>query len=138
MCRAQCFVFLLVSQNDLTFIMTSCCKSLYRFNMYQNISFLTRVLLYRLYFTRIQLGSPPQEFYVQIDTGSDVLWVGCRPCDGCPKSSGLQVSPLFIMYSFSVLQNGLTNFCSVFIYIYRFFLRLSLKPLILHLHRQRL
>ncbi|KAA8550278.1 hypothetical protein F0562_001962, partial [Nyssa sinensis] len=27
-----------------------------------------------LYFTRVQLGSPPKEFYVQIDTGSDVLW----------------------------------------------------------------
>ncbi|MCE0482405.1 hypothetical protein HAX54_041174 [Datura stramonium] len=26
-----------------------------------------------LYFTRVQLGSPPKEFYVQIDTGSDVL-----------------------------------------------------------------
>lgn len=44
-----------------------------------------------LYFTRVQLGSPPKEFYVQIDTGSDVLWVGCSSCDGCPKSSGLQI-----------------------------------------------
>ncbi|XP_063936199.1 aspartic proteinase 36 [Daucus carota subsp. sativus] len=44
-----------------------------------------------LYFTRVQLGSPPKEFYVQIDTGSDVLWVGCKTCDGCPKSSGLQI-----------------------------------------------
>uniref|UniRef100_A0A2N9GW36 Peptidase A1 domain-containing protein n=1 Tax=Fagus sylvatica TaxID=28930 RepID=A0A2N9GW36_FAGSY len=28
-----------------------------------------------LYYTKVQLGSPPKEFYVQIDTGSDVLWV---------------------------------------------------------------
>ncbi|KAG9456828.1 hypothetical protein H6P81_001336 [Aristolochia fimbriata] len=42
-----------------------------------------------LYFTRVKLGSPPKEFYVQIDTGSDILWVTCNPCDGCPKSSGL-------------------------------------------------
>ncbi|GFZ17827.1 eukaryotic aspartyl protease family protein [Actinidia rufa] len=28
-----------------------------------------------LYFTRVQLGSPPTEFHVQIDTGSDVLWI---------------------------------------------------------------
>ncbi|XP_041993216.1 aspartic proteinase 36-like [Salvia splendens] len=44
-----------------------------------------------LYFTRVKLGNPPREFYVQIDTGSDVLWVGCTPCNGCPTSSGLQI-----------------------------------------------
>ncbi|KAL8487243.1 hypothetical protein ACS0TY_023790 [Phlomoides rotata] len=43
-----------------------------------------------LYFTRIKLGTPPKEFYVQIDTGSDVLWVSCTSCSGCPTSSGLQ------------------------------------------------
>ncbi|XP_059627085.1 aspartic proteinase 36-like [Cornus florida] len=44
-----------------------------------------------LYFTRVQLGSPPKEFYVQIDTGSDVLWVSCNLCNGCPTASGLQI-----------------------------------------------
>ncbi|CAA0832628.1 Eukaryotic aspartyl protease family protein [Striga hermonthica] len=44
-----------------------------------------------LYFTRVKLGNPPKEFYVQIDTGSNVLWVSCNPCTGCPKSSGLQI-----------------------------------------------
>ncbi|KAK6144301.1 hypothetical protein DH2020_021121 [Rehmannia glutinosa] len=44
-----------------------------------------------LYFTRVKLGNPPKEFYVQIDTGSDVLWVSCNPCSGCPTSSGLQI-----------------------------------------------
>ncbi|KAG9144010.1 hypothetical protein Leryth_013893 [Lithospermum erythrorhizon] len=44
-----------------------------------------------LYFTRVQLGYPPREFYVQIDTGSDVLWVSCAGCNGCPTSSGLQI-----------------------------------------------
>ncbi|KAF5937662.1 hypothetical protein HYC85_025168 [Camellia sinensis] len=44
-----------------------------------------------LYFTRVQLGSPPKEFYVQIDTGSDVLWVSCNACNGCPTSSGLKI-----------------------------------------------
>ncbi|XP_071721323.1 aspartic proteinase 36-like [Rutidosis leptorrhynchoides] len=44
-----------------------------------------------LYFTRVQLGTPAKEYYVQIDTGSDVLWVSCNSCDGCPKSSGLQI-----------------------------------------------
>ncbi|OMO90297.1 Peptidase A1 [Corchorus olitorius] len=36
-------------------------------------------------------GSPPKDFYVQIDTGSDVLWIGCNSCNGCPQSSGLQI-----------------------------------------------
>ncbi|TYI48728.1 hypothetical protein E1A91_D13G267300v1 [Gossypium mustelinum] len=44
-----------------------------------------------LYYTKLQLGSPPREFNVQIDTGSDVLWVGCNSCNGCPKSSGLKI-----------------------------------------------
>lgn len=46
---------------------------------------------FSLYFTRVQLGSPSQEFYVQIDSGSDVLWIGCNSCSGCPTSSGLKV-----------------------------------------------
>ncbi|XP_022755920.1 aspartic proteinase-like protein 2 [Durio zibethinus] len=44
-----------------------------------------------LYYTKLQLGSPPREFYVQIDTGSDVLWIGCNSCNGCPEYSGLQI-----------------------------------------------
>ncbi|KAI4334304.1 hypothetical protein L6164_019014 [Bauhinia variegata] len=44
-----------------------------------------------LYFTKVQLGSPAREFHVQIDTGSDVLWVSCGSCTGCPQTSGLQI-----------------------------------------------
>lgn len=44
-----------------------------------------------LYFTKVQLGSPPRDFNVQIDTGSDVLWVSCSSCSGCPQTSGLQI-----------------------------------------------
>ncbi|XP_022752630.1 aspartic proteinase-like protein 2 [Durio zibethinus] len=44
-----------------------------------------------LYYTQLQLGSPPRDFYVQIDTGSDVLWIGCNSCNGCPQSSGLKI-----------------------------------------------
>ncbi|TYI73309.1 hypothetical protein E1A91_D07G121200v1 [Gossypium mustelinum] len=44
-----------------------------------------------LYYTKLQIGSPPKEYYVQIDTGSDVLWIGCNSCNGCPESSGLQI-----------------------------------------------
>ncbi|CAL5419813.1 unnamed protein product [Camellia sinensis] len=44
-----------------------------------------------LYFTRVKLGSPPKEFSVQIDTGSDILWVTCNSCNNCPKSSDLGI-----------------------------------------------
>ncbi|XP_020214780.1 aspartic proteinase-like protein 2 isoform X2 [Cajanus cajan] len=44
-----------------------------------------------LYFTKVKLGTPPREFYVQIDTGSDVLWVSCGSCNGCPQTSGLPI-----------------------------------------------
>ncbi|KAL2481322.1 Eukaryotic aspartyl protease family protein [Abeliophyllum distichum] len=44
-----------------------------------------------LYFTKVKLGSPPREFNVQIDTGSDILWVTCSPCNNCPQTSGLGV-----------------------------------------------
>ncbi|KAG8647148.1 aspartic proteinase 36 isoform X2 [Manihot esculenta] len=44
-----------------------------------------------LYFTKVKLGSPPREFNVQIDTGSDVLWVTCSSCSNCPQSSGLGI-----------------------------------------------
>lgn len=44
-----------------------------------------------LYYTEVLLGSPPKAFYVQIDTGSDVLWVSCSSCNGCPVSSGLHI-----------------------------------------------
>ncbi|XP_031103340.1 aspartic proteinase-like protein 2 isoform X2 [Ipomoea triloba] len=48
-----------------------------------------------LYFTRIKLGSPPREFNVQIDTGSDILWVTCSSCNNCPRTSGLGVELSF-------------------------------------------
>ncbi|KAK6930588.1 Xylanase inhibitor, C-terminal [Dillenia turbinata] len=44
-----------------------------------------------LYYTKIKLGSPPKEFTVQIDTGSDILWVTCYSCSNCPRSSGLGI-----------------------------------------------
>lgn len=44
-----------------------------------------------LYFTKIQIGSPPKDFHVQVDTGSDLLWVNCIECDKCPTKSDLGV-----------------------------------------------
>ncbi|CAI8613283.1 unnamed protein product [Vicia faba] len=42
-----------------------------------------------LYYTKLGLGSPAKDFYVQVDTGSDILWVNCVGCTACPKKSGL-------------------------------------------------
>ncbi|KAL3326653.1 hypothetical protein AABB24_037377 [Solanum stoloniferum] len=43
------------------------------------------------YYTKVKLGSPPREYNVQIDTGSDILWVTCGSCNNCPQTSGLGV-----------------------------------------------
>ncbi|XP_030453784.1 aspartic proteinase 36 isoform X2 [Syzygium oleosum] len=48
-----------------------------------------------LYFTKVKLGSPPKVFNVQIDTGSDVLWVTCSSCSDCPQTSGLGIELSF-------------------------------------------
>ncbi|CAK9858949.1 unnamed protein product [Sphagnum jensenii] len=45
-----------------------------------------------LYYMEIMLGTPSQTYDVQIDTGSDLLWVDCIPCTGCPQTSSLKVS----------------------------------------------
>eukprot|EP00249_Psilotum_nudum_P016493 c25851_g1_i3 orf=664-2322(+) len=44
-----------------------------------------------LYFTRIWLGTPLREYFVQVDTGSDVLWLNCSPCISCPTASNLGI-----------------------------------------------
>ncbi|KAK7243232.1 hypothetical protein RIF29_38023 [Crotalaria pallida] len=60
-----------------------------------------------LYYTKLGLGSPAKNFHVQVDTGSDIMWVDLAfydlkdsktsavvPCDGdfCSASHGGQVS----------------------------------------------
>ncbi|XP_023731554.1 aspartic proteinase 36 [Lactuca sativa] len=44
-----------------------------------------------LYYTKVKLGTPSKDYYLQIDTGSDVSWVSCRPCNDCPTSSGFNI-----------------------------------------------
>uniref|UniRef100_A0A0D6R307 Peptidase A1 domain-containing protein n=1 Tax=Araucaria cunninghamii TaxID=56994 RepID=A0A0D6R307_ARACU len=44
-----------------------------------------------LYYAQLGIGSPVKQYYVQVDTGSDILWVNCVPCYKCPKKSGLGV-----------------------------------------------
>uniref|UniRef100_A0ACD5YPK1 Uncharacterized protein n=1 Tax=Avena sativa TaxID=4498 RepID=A0ACD5YPK1_AVESA len=44
-----------------------------------------------LYFTEIGIGTPARTYYVQVDTGSDILWVNCISCETCPRKSGLGI-----------------------------------------------
>ncbi|KAL3536393.1 hypothetical protein ACH5RR_004854 [Cinchona calisaya] len=44
-----------------------------------------------LYFTKLAIGTPPKDFYVQVDTGSDILWVNGADCENCPKKSTLGI-----------------------------------------------
>ncbi|KAJ4721550.1 Aspartic proteinase-like protein 2 [Melia azedarach] len=44
-----------------------------------------------LYFTKLPLGTPPADYYVQVDTGSDLLWVNCVGCSKCPTKSDIGI-----------------------------------------------
>jgi hypothetical protein len=72
---------------------------------------------FRLYFTKVQLGTPPVEFYVQIDTGSDVLWVSCSSCSGCPQTSGLQVNSVFSIDWFSIMFSNSDQYNGLWIFV---------------------
>ncbi|CAN6236664.1 unnamed protein product [Urochloa humidicola] len=43
------------------------------------------------YFVRVGVGSPATEQYLVVDSGSDVIWVQCKPCAQCYA----QADPLF-------------------------------------------
>ncbi|KAL4186080.1 hypothetical protein AMTRI_Chr09g12430 [Amborella trichopoda] len=43
------------------------------------------------YFVRIGVGSPARDQFMVIDTGSDIVWVQCRPCLQCYQ----QADPVF-------------------------------------------
>lgn len=44
-----------------------------------------------LYFTELEIGTPPSSYYAQVDTGSDLLWLGCDSCKTCPTKTKLGV-----------------------------------------------
>ncbi|KAG5531004.1 hypothetical protein RHGRI_025829 [Rhododendron griersonianum] len=47
-----------------------------------------------LYYARIGIGTPSRDYYVQVDTGSDIMWVNCIQCTECPKKGyhGLELT----------------------------------------------
>ncbi|XAR65804.1 Nepenthesin [Bertholletia excelsa] len=44
-----------------------------------------------LFYTTLGIGTPAKDYYLQVDTGSDVTWVNCAGCKGCPAKSDLGV-----------------------------------------------
>ncbi|CAH9067183.1 unnamed protein product [Cuscuta epithymum] len=44
-----------------------------------------------LYYTKLSIGTPSKEYYVQVDTGSDILWVNCAGCIKCPTKSNIGI-----------------------------------------------
>ncbi|KAH6804827.1 Protein phosphatase 2C family protein [Perilla frutescens var. frutescens] len=57
-----------------------------------------------LYYTKIAIGTPPVNYHVQVDTGSDILWVNCHNCDKCPTKSDLDI-PL-VQYNMKASSTG--------------------------------
>ncbi|RXH90779.1 hypothetical protein DVH24_035543 [Malus domestica] len=50
-----------------------------------------------VYVTKVKIGSSPREFYVLLDTGSDLFWVSCSSCSNCPRFTDLGVSSHFFL-----------------------------------------
>ncbi|VVA90128.1 unnamed protein product [Arabis nemorensis] len=44
-----------------------------------------------LYYAKIEIGTPAKSYYVQVDTGSDIMWVNCIQCKQCPRRSTLGI-----------------------------------------------
>ncbi|KAG8068434.1 hypothetical protein GUJ93_ZPchr0005g14555 [Zizania palustris] len=42
-----------------------------------------------LYYAEIRIGTPPQRYFVQVDTGSAIFWINCVYCYQCPRESDL-------------------------------------------------
>ncbi|XP_073007789.1 aspartic proteinase 36-like [Typha latifolia] len=62
-----------------------------------------------LYFAQIGIGTPSKSYYVQVDTGSDILWVNCISCSRCPTKSDLGVE--LTLYDPKASQSGSLVFC---------------------------
>jgi hypothetical protein len=66
------------------------------------------------YTMALSVGTPPQRFFVFIDTGSDLLWLNCKPCIQCISHSF--GSPFDPSLSSSYRNTSCTdNFCKVLI-----------------------
>ncbi|KAI5648984.1 hypothetical protein M9H77_34989 [Catharanthus roseus] len=62
-----------------------------------------------LYFTKLSIGTPPKDYYVQVDTGSDILWINCAGCDKCATKSSLGIDLTF--YDLKTSSTGRSISC---------------------------
>ncbi|KAL6504008.1 hypothetical protein OROGR_025931 [Orobanche gracilis] len=62
-----------------------------------------------LYYTKITIGTPAADYHVQIDTGSDILWVNCKNCERCPTKSDLHI--VLNQYDLTASSTGKTITC---------------------------
>ena len=63
-----------------------------RLNKYYPNALQSRVLAYKgQHLMKVSIGTPPVDIYGVADTGSDLVWTQCVPCDGCYN----QISPMF-------------------------------------------
>ncbi|KAK1406547.1 hypothetical protein QVD17_41958 [Tagetes erecta] len=45
------------------------------------------------YFAKVGLGTPTQSYYMVIDTGSDINWIQCQPCEDCYQQTDSIFNP---------------------------------------------
>ncbi|PWA78674.1 aspartic proteinase-like protein 2 [Artemisia annua] len=71
-----------------------------------------------LYYTKVSLGSPPKELFVQIDTAVSDMWVSCSSCNGCPQTGNFydaskSSTSYLISCSDMWCQRGAPNTCAM-------------------------
>ncbi|KAJ8528822.1 hypothetical protein K7X08_030466 [Anisodus acutangulus] len=62
-----------------------------------------------LYFTKVAIGTPSKDYHVQVDTGSDLLWVNCEGCNRCPTKSKLGIE--MMQYNLQASTSGKSITC---------------------------
>ncbi|KAI4369782.1 hypothetical protein MLD38_018187 [Melastoma candidum] len=63
-----------------------------------------------LYYAKVGIGTPTRDYYVQVDTGSDLMWVNCIQCTECPKRSSLGID--LTLYDIDDSDTGKVVSCS--------------------------
>ncbi|XP_050138262.1 aspartic proteinase 36-like [Malus sylvestris] len=68
-----------------------------------------------LYFAKLGIGTPSKDYFVQVDTGSDIMWVNCITCTDCPKKNDIGVKLTLYDPKGSSSSNAVTcdqDFCT--------------------------
>ncbi|XP_022722404.1 aspartic proteinase-like protein 2 isoform X3 [Durio zibethinus] len=79
-----------------------------------------------LYYAKIGIGTPSKDYYVQVDTGSDLMWVNCIQCKECPKRSSLGID--LTLYNIKDSATGKLVSCDQYrvCFIYMLWLQIDL------------